>query len=99
MGSLKRSIEIVTLFVVLPLAVVFWISIMIAFGVTSILLCAGLLLAAWLVSAVALPMAFGVISPGEIADGFRSRRRHERFYEGEPLRGPRAGYPFWKGRF
>ena len=99
MGSLKRSIEIVTLFVALPLAVVFWAGVMIAFGVTSVLLCVGLLLAAWLFSAIALPMVFGVMSPGEIADGFHSRRRHEKFYEGEPLRGPRTGYPFWKGRF
>jgi hypothetical protein len=93
-------VEIVTLFVVLPLAVVFWASIMFAFGITSILLCVGLLLAAWLFSAIAIPMMLGAISPGEIADGYRSRRRHEHFYEGEPLRGPRTGYPFWKkGRF
>jgi hypothetical protein len=99
MSSLKRSIEIGILVVVLPLALLFWAGIFWAFGVQAILLCTGLLLGAWIFSAIAVPMLFGAISPGEIVDGYRSRRRHERFYEGEPLGGPRQGYPFWKGRF
>lgn len=41
-------------------------------------------------------MLTGVMKPGEILDGFRSRLRSERFYEGEPLPGRKLGFPSFR---
>ena len=99
MSWLKRSTEIVILFVVLPLVGLFWAGVAIAVGVKAVLIYSGAIVAAWTFAAIGLPMLFGVISPREIVDGYRSRRRSERFYEGEPLRAARQGFRFWKVRF
>ena len=93
MSWLKRAIEIAILLVVLPLVGAFWVGIAIAVGIEAVLIYVGALLAAWIFGAIGLPMLFGVISPREIADGFRSRRRSERFYEGEPLPGRTLSLP------
>jgi len=88
----KRVGEMVTVFVVLPLACLFLVGIVLAVGVEAVVIYSGSLLAAWVFSAIALPILFGALSPQEILDGYRSRRRQERFYEGEQLRaqdGPR----------
>jgi hypothetical protein len=85
MSRLKRVAEIVILFVVVPFACLFAAGIVIAVGVQSVLVYVGALLAAWMFSAFALPLLFGALSPGEIVDGYRSRRRFESVYEGEVL--------------
>ena len=50
----------------------------------------GSLAAAWMFSAVALPMLFGALSPREIVENDQSRRRQARSYEGVPLGGARG---------
>ena len=92
MSRLKRVAEIVILFVVVPFACLFAAGIVIAVGVQSVLIYVGALLAAWMFSAFALPLLFGALSPGEIVDGYQSRRRHESVYEGEALPRARAGW-------
>jgi hypothetical protein len=87
MSRLKRLLEIATLVVGLPLALLFFAGVAIAVGVQSIFIYTGALLAAWLFSAIVLPIAFGAMSPAELVDGYQSRRRHEKFHEGESLRG------------
>jgi hypothetical protein len=94
MGWLKRVAEIVIVFVVLPLALLFFGAIVLAVGVGSVLIYSGSLLAAWVFSAIALPMLFGALSPSEIVEGYQSRRRHERLYEGEQL-GAQNGSRSW----
>jgi len=98
MGWLKRVAEIVIVFVVLPLALLFFGAIVLAVGVGSVLIYSGSLLAAWVFSAVALPILFGALSPREIVECYQSRRRQERFYEGEQL-GAQNGSRSWLGLF
>jgi hypothetical protein len=98
-GWLRRFIEIVILFVVLPVVALFWAGVVIAVGVKALLIYSGALVAAWIFGAIGLPILFGVVSPREIVEGYRARRRHERFYEGEPLPAARQKFRFWKVRF
>jgi len=99
MSRLKRWTEIVILVFGLPLACLFWVQIAIAVGVKSLFIYSGSLLAAWMFSAIALPMLFGALSPREIVENYQSRRRYARFYEGVPLGGVWGGFPFSKERF
>jgi hypothetical protein len=99
MSRLKRWAEIVVLVVVLPFACLFWGAVALAVGVKSVFIFSGSLVAAWMFSAVALPMLFGVLSPHEIVENYQSRRRQARLYEGVPLGGARDEFPFSKVRF
>lgn len=84
MSWLKRAVEVMVVFVVLPMIVFF-------FGAIAFTLIAGLgpylggLLGAWMLFALGLPLLAGVITPSEIAANVRSRLRSSRYYEGEPL--------------
>ena len=98
MGWPKRVAEIVIVFVFLPLALLFFGAVVLAVGVGSVLIYSGSLLAAWVFSAIALPLLFGALSPREIVEGFRSRRRQEAFYEGEQLRA-QSGFRPWTRLF
>src|SRR5262245_13395760 len=99
MSRWKRLAEIVILAVGVPFACFFWATVAIAVGVKSVVLFTGSLVAAWTFSAMGLPMLFGALSPREIVENYRSRRRQARFYEGVPLGGARHGLAFWKVRF
>jgi hypothetical protein len=77
----------------------FWATVALAVGVKSVIVFSGSLVAAWMVSAVALPMLFGVLSLGEIVDNYQSRLRQLRLYEGVPLGGAGHGFAFSKARF
>lgn len=94
MGWLKRLAETVIVFVALPLALLLLAGIVLAVGVQSVLIYSGSLLAAWMFSAIALPLVFGALSPREIVEGYQSRRRQERLYEGEQL-GAQNGSRSW----
>ena len=103
MSRWKRWAEIVILFVGVPLAVLFWAQIAIAVGVKSLVLFSGSLVAAWMFSAVALPMLFGALSIRELVESYQSRVREARFYEGVRLGGARDGFllrleRLWSGR-
>ena len=83
-------------FVLFPLACLFVASVVIAVGVPALLIYVGALLAAWGFVAIGLPLLTGSMAPGEFVDGFRSRRRRERVYEGEPLPERPLEYPLSK---
>jgi hypothetical protein len=87
MERFKRTLDAFAVFVLFPIALVLLVDIAIAVGVQAILIYVGALLAAWLFTAFGFPLVTGAMTLGEIADGFRSRRRGERLYEGEPLPG------------
>jgi hypothetical protein len=89
MSRLKRLAEIVVLVVLVPFACLFWGAVALAVGVKSVFVFSGSLVAAWMFSAVALPMLFGALSPREIVENYQSRRREARFYQGVPLGGAR----------
>jgi hypothetical protein len=96
MGGLKRASEIVACFVLFPLGCLFLVSVVVAVGVQALLIYVGALLAAWGFVAIGLPLLTGSMAPGEFVDGFRSRRRSEKFYEGEPLPERPLEYTFSK---
>ena len=87
MERIKRALDVFAVFVLFPIALVLLVDIAIAVGVQALLIYVGALLAAWLFTAFGFPLVTGAMTLGEIADGFRSRRRSERLYEGEPLPG------------
>jgi hypothetical protein len=93
MGGLKRACEIVASFVFFPLGCLFLVSVAVAVGVQALLIYVGALLAAWGFVAIGLPLLTGSMAPGEFVDGFRSQRRSERLYKGEPLPHRRLRFP------
>ena len=93
MAWLKRALDALLLFVLFPIALLLLADIAIAVGVQALLIYVGALLAAWLFTAIGLPMLTGAMAPDELLDGFRSRRRSEKLYEGEPLPDRTLGFP------
>jgi hypothetical protein len=90
----KRALDAFAVFVLFPIALLLLVDIAIAVGVQALLIYVGALLAAWLFTAFGFPLVTGAMTLGEIADGFRSRRRSERLYEGEPLPDRALGFPY-----
>ena len=80
------------LFVLFPLGCFFLVSLAIGVGLQALLIYVGAQFAAWSLFAIVLPLLTGSMAPSEIANGFRSRWRAERFYEGEPLPKRALGY-------
>lgn len=68
-----------------PIAVLVAIAIAVAIGLQGLFIYVGTLLSVWLIFAYALPLLTGVMSPGELQDNLRARRRHGSHYEGESL--------------
>ena len=95
MAWFKRALDAFVVCVLFPIALLLLGNVALAIGVQPLLIYVGTLLAAWLLFAIGLPMLTGVMTAGEILDGFRSRLRSERFYEGEPLPGRKLGFPSW----
>ena len=93
MSGLKRVFEIVVILVFFPLVCLFLVSVAIAVGVQALLIYVGALLAAWLFTAFGFPLVTGVMTLGEIADGFRLQRRSGRFYQGALLPQRRLRFP------
>jgi hypothetical protein len=81
----KRALEAFVVCMLFPIALLLLLGSVIAVGVQALLIYVGALLAAWLFTAIGLPMVTGAMAPGELLDAFRSRRRSETLYEGEPL--------------
>ena len=96
MAWFKRALDALVLCVLLPIALLLLGSMALAVGVQPLLIYVGSLLAVWLLFAIGVPMLTGVMKPGEILDGFRSRLRSERFYEGEPLPGRKLWFPTFR---
>ena len=57
----------------------------VAVGLKALAIYVGALLAAWTFAALALPLLFGVITPGELLASFRARRSQARHHEGDAL--------------
>jgi hypothetical protein len=92
---LKRTTGLIEVFVAFPVAVFVAIAIALAVSVEGLVIYVGTLLSVWLMFAYALPLLTGVISPGEVQDNIRARRRHGSHYEGEPLG---VGSTLWRVR-
>jgi hypothetical protein len=82
---LKRLSELAIHFVLFPLGCLFIVLVAIGIGIQALAIYVGALLAAWTISAIGIPMLFGVIGPDELVDRIRNLRRSTRFFEGEPL--------------
>ena len=84
MSSARRWAAVGVLLVGFTLAVAFAVSVIVALGIGFEIYLGGILFA-WLLFAIVLPMATGVISPREMTDNIRARHRPARYFEGEPL--------------
>jgi hypothetical protein len=93
MQRLKRAIELLSVFVFFPIAVLLAIDIAIAVSLTGLFAYLGGLLAAWLLFAYVVPLATGIMTLDEIVAGIRLQRRE--YFEGEPLR---EGGGWWARR-
>jgi hypothetical protein len=85
----------VVFFALFPLAVMIAVAIAYAVSLIGLVAYVGALLSAWLLSAYALPLLTGVMSPGELKDNIQARRRHGSHYEGELMD---AGSSLWRSR-
>jgi hypothetical protein len=93
MAWFKRGVDAFAICVLFPIVLLLLGSIAIAVSVQALLIYVGALLAAWLFTAFGFSLVTGAMTLGEIADGFRSQRRSERLYEGEPLPRRRLRFP------
>jgi hypothetical protein len=93
--ALKRTTGLIEVFVLFPIAVLVAIAVAVAVSLEGLFIYVGTLLSVWLMFAYALPLLTGVMSPGEVQDNIRSRRRHGSHYEGEPLD---IGSTLWRVR-
>jgi hypothetical protein len=94
MDGFKSALDAFAAFVLFPIALLLLVDIAIAVGVQALLIYVGALLAAWLFTAFGFPLVTGAMTLDEIADGFRSRRRSERLYKGEPLPDAAPVFPY-----
>lgn len=93
MAWFKKAVDVFAVCFLFPIVLLLLGGIAIAVGVQALLIWVGALLAAWLFTAFGFPLVTGAMTLDEIADGFRSQRRSERLYEGEPLRHRRLRFP------
>ena len=84
MSSARRWVAVGFLLVGVLLALAFFVSVIWALGVGFQIYFWGLL-GAWLLFAFVLPLVTGVLSPRELVDNVRARRRAAHHHEGEPL--------------
>jgi hypothetical protein len=92
---LKKTIGLIEVFVVFPIAVCFAVAMAFAVSLEGLAIYVGTLLAVWLLFAYALPLLTGVMKAGELQDNVRARRKHGSEYEGEPLG---VGSALWRAR-
>jgi hypothetical protein len=83
-GALRRIGAIVLVLVAFPIALVGLVSVAVALG-QGLAIYLGVVLAAWLLFALVLPMVTGVMGPSEVLESIWARRRHLTHFEGERL--------------
>jgi hypothetical protein len=94
--TLKRTTELIVVFVLFPVAVYLLCVIAFAVSIVGLVAYVGALLAVWLLFAYVVPLGTGIMTFDEVLAGIRSRRRRESHFEGEPLPEDRALGELWK---
>ena len=82
MSRFRRALEIVLVFIGLPIALVVFVAVGAAVG-QGLAIYLGALFAAWSLVAFVLPLATGVMAPSEVLAGIRAQRRYVTHHDGE----------------